>query len=91
MWWKYFCGWNCRKYDNVRYITCKSLYKDTKDKSTKEITRKTNIPKKKLKNTKDKIAKDKFQSNERSKYKNIRQAAGGYLKNFQLQVYLKCQ
>lgn len=60
--WKYFCRWNCRKYDNVRYITCKSLYKDTKDKNTKE-----------------KIAKDKFQETKESK-KNIRQAAGGYLK-----------
>ena len=58
MWWKYLCRWNCRKYDNVRYITCKSLYKDTKDKSTKEITQKK---KEKSKNTKDKIAKDKFQ------------------------------
>ena len=53
MWWKYLCRWNCRKYDNVRYITCKSLYKDTKDKR--------NHTKEKSKNTKDKIAKDKFQ------------------------------
>ena len=46
MWWKHFCRWNSRKHDNVRYITCKSLYKDTKDKSTKE------------KHTKDKIFKE---------------------------------
>lgn len=69
MWWKYFSRRNCRKYDNVRYITCKSLYKDTKDKSTKEkIKQKTKIQKKKLKEkTKDKIAKEKFQENKRNK------------------------
>ena len=50
MWWKYFCRWNCRKYDNVRYITCKSLYKDTKDETTKEKHTKD-------KNTKEKILK----------------------------------
>ena len=65
--WKYFCRWNSRKYDYVRYITCKSLYKNTKDKSTKEITRKTKTQKKKFKNTKDKIAKDKFQETKESK------------------------
>ena len=55
MWWKYLCRWNCRKYDNVRYITCKSLYKDTKDKSTKEkIKQKTKLQK-------IKIFKEKYQ------------------------------
>ena len=67
MWWKYFCRWNCRKYDNVRYITCKSLYKDTKDKSTKEVTQKKKIQKIKIKKTKDKIAKDKFQETKECK------------------------
>ena len=30
MWWKYISRWNCWKYDNVRYITWKSLYKKQK-------------------------------------------------------------
>ena len=71
MWRKYFSRWNSWKYDNVRYITCKSLYKDTKDKSTKEVKQKTKIQKIKiLKKTKDKIAKDKFQSNKRTEKKH---------------------
>ena len=53
--WKYFSRWNCTEYDNVRYITCKSLYKDTKDKSTKDEKNT------KDKNTKDKILKQKIQ------------------------------
>lgn len=72
MWWKYLCRWNCRKYDNVRYITCKSLYKDTKDKSTKEITQK-----KKIKIQKTKIAKDKFQET-----KEVLKNAAGEISNF---------
>ena len=48
MWWKYFSRRNCWKYDDVRYITWKSLYKSTKDKDTKE----------KFKITKEKITKD---------------------------------
>lgn len=39
MWWGNFSRWNSWKYDNVRYITCKSLYRKTqkiKIKSTKE-------------------------------------------------------
>ena len=61
MWWKYFCWWNCRKYDNVRYIACKSLYKETKDKSTKEITRKKKLKQKtKDKSTDDKNTKEKI-------------------------------
>ena len=34
--WKYFSRWDCRKYDNAWYITCKSLYKNTQEKSTKD-------------------------------------------------------
>ena len=76
MWWKYFCWWNCRKYDNVRYITCKSLYKDTKDESTKEkSTQKIKFLKK---NTKDKIAKDKFQGTK--ELRKQKTSSWGYLK-----------
>lgn len=61
MWWKYFCRRNCSKYDNVRYITCKSLYKNTKEKSTKEESTKEY--------TKDKIQKIKIQKTEDTKDK----------------------
>ena len=59
MWWKYICGWNCWKYDYAWYITCKSLYKSTKDKNTKDkLTKEKNT---KEKYTEDKVLKKKMQ------------------------------
>ena len=68
------------------YITCKSLYKDTKDKCTKEITQKKKIQKIKFKIQKKKMLKINSKKLEKE---NIRRQAAGDLQKLQLQIFVK--
>lgn len=65
--WKYISWWNCRKYDYAWYITCKSLYKNTKENFTEEKQTKEKIKKQKKIKRKKKILKKKDKENSKEK------------------------